>query len=64
MQPLDWIVISLYFGLIGAVAWWYGRNQKDTQDYFLAGRSAGWVVIGASIFTLSLIHISEPTRPY
>ncbi len=54
MQPLDWIVISLYFGLIGAVAWWYGRNQKDTQDYFLAGRNAGWVVIGASIFTSNI----------
>jgi SSS family solute:Na+ symporter len=54
MQPLDWIVIALYFVLIGVVAWWYGRNQKDTTDYFLAGRNAGWVVIGASIFTSNI----------
>jgi len=54
MTQLDWVVISLYFTLIGFVAWWYGRNQKDTKDYLLAGRSAGWVVIGASIFTSNI----------
>lgn len=54
MHWLDWIVITLYFGLIGWVAWWYGRHQKDTKDYFLAGRSAGWIVIGASIFTSNI----------
>ena len=54
MHWIDWIVIALYFSLIGFVAWWYGRNQKDTKDYFLAGRNAGWVVIGASIFTSNI----------
>lgn len=54
MHSIDWIVIALYFGLIGFVAWWYGRHQKDTQDYFLAGRNAGWIVIGTSIFTSNI----------
>ena len=54
MHWLDWIVIALYFALIGFIAWWYGRHQKDTQDYFLAGRNAGWIVIGASIFTSNI----------
>ncbi len=54
MTQLDWVVIILYFALIGWVAWWYGRHQKDTKDYFLAGRNAGWVVIGASIFTSNI----------
>lgn len=54
MSPLDWAVIGLYFLLIGVVAWWYGRDQKDTKDYFLAGRSAGWITIGASIFTSNI----------
>lgn len=54
METLDWIVIALYFGLIGGVAWWYGRHQKDTEDYFLAGRNAGWITIGASIFTSNI----------
>ena len=54
MQLADWIVIALYFGLIGFVAWWYGRQQKDTTDFFLAGRNAGWITIGASIFTSNI----------
>ncbi len=54
MEALDWVVIAIYFFLIGFVAWWYGRHQKDTQDFFLAGRNAGWVVIGASIFTSNI----------
>lgn len=54
MHWLDWIVIALYFVLIGWVAWWYGRHQRDSIDYFLAGRNAGWVVIGASIFTSNI----------
>lgn len=54
MQTLDWIVITGYFVLIGWVAWYYGRAQKDSVDYFLAGRNAGWVVIGSSIFTSNI----------
>jgi len=54
MSTLDWVVIGLYFVLIGAVAWWYGRGQKDTKDFFLAGRNAGWITIGASIFTSNI----------
>ena len=54
MTGLDWIVIAAYFALIAWVAWYYGRHQKDSVDYFLAGRNAGWVVIGASIFTSNI----------
>jgi SSS family solute:Na+ symporter len=54
MSGLDWFIIFLYFVLIGVVAWWYGRRQRDAVDYFLAGRNAGFVVIGASIFTSNI----------
>ncbi len=54
MSGLDWAMIGLYFCVIGFVAWWYGRHQKDTADYFLAGRNAGWIVIGASVFTSNI----------
>ena len=54
MQTLDWIVIAIYFGIIGYVGWWFGRKQEDTTDYFLAGRNAGWITIGASIFTSNI----------
>ena len=54
LTTLDWFVIGLYFAVIGVVAWWYGRHQKDSVDYFLAGRNAGFITIGASIFTSNI----------
>lgn len=54
MSGLDWTIIFLYFVLIGVLAWWYGRKQKDSVDYFLAGRNAGFVAVGASIFTSNI----------
>ena len=54
LTTLDWFVIGLYFAVIGVLAWWYGRHQKDSVDYFLAGRNAGFVTIGASIFTSNI----------
>ncbi|NOX65396.1 MAG: sodium/solute symporter [Chlorobi bacterium] len=52
---LDWIVIGLYFSVILGIAWWViKQKQESTEDYFLAGRHAGWFVIGASIFASNI----------
>jgi solute:Na+ symporter, SSS family len=54
LTGLDWAAIAFYFAVIGVLAWWYGRRQRDSVDYFLAGRNAGFVAIGASIFTSNI----------
>ncbi len=55
LQPLDWIVIAGYFGLILGIVWWASRKQKNTSDsYFLAGREMGWFIVGASIFASNI----------
>lgn len=55
LDSLDWIVICCYFILLLVVAWWViKQRQKDTQDYFLAGRNLGWFVVGASIFASNI----------
>jgi SSS family solute:Na+ symporter len=54
LTTLDWVVITLYFAIIGVLAWWYGRHQRDSVDYFQAGRNAGFITIGASIFTSNI----------
>ena len=52
---LDWVVIACYFAiLIGVAIWVVTRKQKTTEDYFLAGRSLGWFVVGASIFASNI----------
>lgn len=55
LQTLDWIVIFLYFSVLFGIAWWViKQKQRDTTDYFLAGRHIGWFVIGASIFASNI----------
>lgn len=55
MGILDWIVLGLFFAvLIGIVVWVIRMKDKTTDDYFLAGRNAGWVAIGASIFASNI----------
>jgi solute:Na+ symporter, SSS family len=54
-ETLDWIVIGIYFLLIAVLAIWVmTRKQKNTVDYFLAGRNLGWFVVGASIFASNI----------
>jgi solute:Na+ symporter, SSS family len=55
MANLDWIVLGIFFlGLIGIVIWVVLQKEETSADYFLAGRSAGWVAIGASIFASNI----------
>ncbi|MDD2381704.1 MAG: sodium:solute symporter [Mariniphaga sp.] len=55
MATLDWIVLGLFvIGLIGIVLWVLKKKDKDTTDYFLAGRDATWIAIGASIFASNI----------
>ena len=52
---LDWIVLGLFLlALLGIVVWVTMQREDDTEDYFLAGRDAGWLVIGASIFASNI----------
>ena len=52
---LDWIVLTGYFAILFLIAIWVIRQrQKNTTDYFLAGRNVGWFVIGASIFASNI----------
>lgn len=55
MSSLDWIILGLFFlGLIGIIVWVLLQKEKDTSDYFLAGRDATWIAIGASIFASNI----------
>ena len=54
LNSLDWAVIIFYFLLTFGVAiwaWWRERASAGTSnDYFLAGRDAGWFLVGGSLF--------------
>ncbi len=55
LEGLDWIVLGIYFlALIFIAVWVVLQKNKNTEDYFLAGRNVGWFVIGASIFASNI----------
>jgi SSS family solute:Na+ symporter len=52
---LDWLVLGLFMlALVGIVVWVALQKEEDTEDYFLAGRNATWLAIGASIFASNI----------
>jgi solute:Na+ symporter, SSS family len=58
MSPFDWVVIIAYFLLVFGVAIWATRRERSTHEtstgYFLAGRHAGWFIVGASLFASNI----------
>jgi len=55
MATIDWAIILAYFALLLGLTWWVIRKNKDTaDDYFLAGRNLGWLIVGASIFASNI----------
>jgi len=54
LTAIDWVVIASYFLVLAAVVVSTMRRQKDTTDYFLAGRNVGFFAIGASIFASNI----------
>lgn len=60
ISTIDLLVVVLYIFGIVIVGLWYSRKKKNTAEgYFLAGKSLGWAVIGASLFAsnISTVHL-------
>jgi SSS family solute:Na+ symporter len=54
-SALDWTIVALYFLANTAICVWCAlMKERDTTDYFLASRSAGWFLIGSSIFASNI----------
>ncbi len=57
---IDISIVLIYFAIILWIAWWVSKGggsskgNRDSKDYFLAGKSAGWFVIGASLFASNI----------
>ncbi len=55
MGVFDWIILGVFFlAMIGIIAYVLMQKEKDTTDYFLAGKDAGWISIGSSIFASNI----------
>ncbi len=58
LATLDWGIVAVYFVLVFGVAIWAGMreraNKGTSADYFLAGRDAGWFLVGGSLFASNI----------
>jgi SSS family solute:Na+ symporter len=55
MQLLDWIVLGAFcLALVTFIVISMRSKDKTSSDYFLAGRDATWIAIGASIFASNI----------
>lgn len=49
MHPLDLLVIVAYLLLMIGIGWWVAKKaSRDSESYFLAGKSLPWWVIGVA----------------
>ncbi len=63
----DWLVIFVYLGGIILLGVWFGKDQKNTRDYFLGSKNIPWWGIGMSIVaaeTSALTIIGVPSMAY
>jgi SSS family transporter len=49
MSPVDYILCAAYLLLVLAGGVWLFRSQQTAREFFLAGGSLGWVVVGVSL---------------
>ena len=54
MALLDWIVIGVFCCALGIVLWVVSQKNDNSADYFLGGKDATWIAIGASIFASNI----------
>jgi Na+/proline symporter len=63
----DWLVILAYLAGIIALGVWFGKDQRNTRDYFLGSKNVPWWGIGLSIVaaeTSALTIISVPAMAF
>jgi SSS family transporter len=63
----DWVVIFSYLLGIIALGVWFGKDQRNTRDYFLGSKNIPWWGIGLSIVaaeTSALTIIGVPSMAY
>src|SRR5881397_2446898 len=67
LSVADWAVVVLYLMGIIALGVWFGKDQRNTRDYFLGSKNIPWWGIGLSIVaaeTSALTIIGVPAMAY
>ena len=59
----DWAAVAVFMALVACAAIWARFQQNGSEDFFLAGRSMGWIVVTFSTFATLFSTISFVAVP-
>ena len=54
LAAVDVAIVAAYFIAVLAHGLWVGRGERDALDYFLAGRTLPWALIGFSLYASNM----------
>jgi len=63
LTGIDAIIIVVYLVVLLGVGWLFSHRQTSLKEYFLAGRSMGWLVVLLSIFATGFSAIAYVGSP-
>ncbi|MFO0918372.1 MAG: hypothetical protein U0872_08665 [Planctomycetaceae bacterium] len=63
LETLDFVAIIGYLLLTFGIAVWFGSRQKNTEDFFVGGRSMPWFAVGLSILATLFSTLSYLGMP-
>lgn len=63
LETLDFVAIVGYLVLTFGIALWFSYRQKNTEDFFVGGRSMPWFAVGLSILATLFSTLSYQAGP-
>ncbi len=54
LSGLDWSFIAVYFLVVMGIGFHFARKTRNSTDYFLASRHAGWIAVGGALFAANI----------
>ncbi|MBT8189507.1 MAG: hypothetical protein KJO29_03670, partial [Bacteroidia bacterium] len=54
LATTDVVIVIFYLIFVILLGLYFGSKHKDAEDYFLAGRSLTWPIIGFSLFASNM----------
>ncbi len=54
LELVDYVIVAVYFAITISLGLHFSRRWRGSEDYFLAGRSLTWPIIGLSLFATNI----------
>src|SRR3982750_4909466 len=69
LNPIDWIIMLVYFTFVLGVGWTLKRHLKTSKDFFLSGRSlpawiTGLAFISANLAATEILGMAANSAQY